>query len=202
VDQQLAALADQRAALERERVVLLGRLRDGDTGAEQAVPPVPGATPAAVPAPGAAPPAVPAPRHETSPQQVQNTLLTLGAILLAGAGIVFTAVTYRHLGVVGRAAVLLTLTAAAGWAPVLLLRRGLSASAESVAAVAVVLSVLDGYALRRAGLGDAVGCRAARPAAPALPPRPARERPGDRLRRARRAGGRRRGSCRPGAAAS
>jgi hypothetical protein len=149
VDQQLAGLADQRAALERERVVLLGRLRDGDTGAEQAVPQLPAPVPAAVPAP----------RHETSPQQVQNTLLTLGAILLAGAGIVFTAVTYRHLGVVGRAVVLLTLTAAAGWAPVLLLRRGLSASAESVAAVAVVLSLLDGYALRRAGVGDAVDSR-------------------------------------------
>jgi len=154
LDQQLAAMAAQRAALERERVVLLGRLRDGETGDEQ---PTPTGAPASWA--GSSPTVMPAPRHETSPQQVQNTLLTLGAILLAGAGIVFTAVTYRHLGVVGRAAVLLTLTAAAGWAPVALLRRGLSASAESVAAVAVVLALLDGYALRRAGVADGVDSR-------------------------------------------
>ena len=154
LDQQLAAVAAQRAALERERVVLLGRLRDGETGDEQ---PTPTGAPASWA--GSSPTVMPAPRHETSPQQVQNTLLTLGAILLAGAGIVFTAVTYRHLGVVGRAAVLLTLTAAAGWAPVALLRRGLSASAESVAAVAVVLALLDGYALRRAGVADGVDSR-------------------------------------------
>jgi hypothetical protein len=87
---------------------------------------------------------------------VQNTLLTLGAVLLAGAGVVFAAVTYRHLGVVGRALVLLALTAVAAGAPAGLLRRGLTASAEAVAGVAVVLAVLDVYALRRAGLGDDV----------------------------------------------
>jgi len=146
VDHQLLTLAQQRSALEAERASLLDRLRAGETG-----PPV--APPVLLPQPAwsEAPP-----RKESSPQQVQNTLLTLGAVLLAGAGIVFTAVTYRHLGVVGRAMVLLTLTAAAGWAPTLLLRRGLTASAESVAAVGVVLSLLDAYALRRAGLGDDV----------------------------------------------
>src|SRR5207302_5106445 len=56
-------------------------------------------------------PARPA-RVETSPQQVQNTLLTLGALLLGAAGVVFTAVTYSHVGVVGRALILLALTAA------------------------------------------------------------------------------------------
>src|SRR5439155_2919216 len=92
----------------------------------------------------------------SSPAQVQNTLLTLGALLLAGAGIVFTAVTYQHLGVVGRAAMLLALTAAALLAPTRLLPRGLTASAESVAAVGVVLALLDVYALRRAGIGKEV----------------------------------------------
>jgi hypothetical protein len=144
VDQQLLLLAQQQQDLEAGREELLARLRAGETA-----PPVAAAPPATW---GAAP----APRHETSPQQVQNTLLTLGAILLAGAGIVFTAVTYRHLGVAGRAAVLLLLTAVAGWAPTVLLRRGLTASAESVAAVAVVLALLDAYALRRAGVGDGV----------------------------------------------
>jgi hypothetical protein len=146
VDQQLQAMRQGQRALEAERVSLLDRLRSGETVAAPVLTPPPAW-------PGAA---VPLQRKESSPQQVQNTLLTLGAILLAGAGIVFTAVTYRHLGVVGRALVLLTLTAAAAWAPTRLLPRGLTASAESVAAVAVVLAVLDAYALRRAGIGDAL----------------------------------------------
>ncbi len=148
VDQQLLTLSQQQQSLEQTRVELLARLRAGES------------EPAPVLAPnqawaGSAPTVLPQ-RHETSPQQVQNTLLTLGALLLAGAGIVFTAVTYNHLGVVGRALILLVLTTAAGWAPVALLRRGLTASAESVAAVAVVLSLLDAFALRRAGLGQDV----------------------------------------------
>lgn len=143
----------QRQALEAERADLLARLRAGESGDEDApLAPLPPAAPAwAEPAARPLPP-----RQETSPKQVQNTLLTLGAVLLAGAGIVFTAVTYEHLGVVGRATVLLALTALAAWAPVTLLRRGLTASAESVAAVAVVLSLLDAYALRRAGVAAGV----------------------------------------------
>ncbi|HUR52365.1 MAG TPA: zinc ribbon domain-containing protein, partial [Mycobacteriales bacterium] len=145
VDQQLAALRKQGSALEAERADLMARLRAGDVGTPAPV----------VQAPAAPWPAAPA-RKESSPQQVQNTLLTLGAILLAGAGIVFAAVTYRHLGVAGRAAVLLALTAAAAWAPTRLLPRGLTASAEAVAAVAVVLCVLDLYALRKAGVAEDV----------------------------------------------
>ena len=155
VDQQVAAATQQLSALEAERTSLLQRLRSGETAA----PPV-AAPPASWPAPTApwpaAAPSSAAPRKESSPAQVQNTLLTLGALLLAGAGIVFAAVTYRHLGVVGRAAILLTLTAAALWAPTRLLPRKLTASAESVAAVGVVLALLDVYALRRAGIGEEI----------------------------------------------
>ena len=89
---------------------------------------------------------------EASPRQVQNVLLSLGALLLAGAGVVFTAVTYRHLGVLGRAVILLALTAAAGYAPVRLRARGLDASAEAVGVVALALAGLDAVALRRAGV--------------------------------------------------
>ncbi|MCU1592675.1 MAG: hypothetical protein JWO12_67, partial [Frankiales bacterium] len=85
---------------------------------------------------------------------MQNTLLGLGALLLALAGLVFAAVTYRHLGAGGRAAVLVGLTVLAAAVPAPLAGRGLTASAEAVAVVALVLSALDAWALRRAGLGE------------------------------------------------
>jgi len=85
---------------------------------------------------------------------VQNTLLGLGALLLAVAGIVFAAVTYRHLGPVGRLLILLVMTAIAAGAPMALAKRGLTASAEAVGAVAVVLAAVDAWALRQAGVGD------------------------------------------------
>lgn len=147
VDQRLAAVAAESAALRDERVRLLALLRSGQTAAVPA-----GAT--YFPPPGTFPPAGAAPRKETSPQQVQNTLLGLGALLLALAGLVFAAVTYRHLGVVGRALVLLALTGIAAAVPAWLVRRGLTASAEAVTAVALVLSAVDAWAVRRAGLGD------------------------------------------------
>ncbi|HUR14182.1 MAG TPA: hypothetical protein VM097_06780 [Mycobacteriales bacterium] len=149
VDQQLALLAQQSHQLQDDRGRLLARLRAGETG------PAPVTAPASTSWAGSGPTVLP-PRHETSPQQVQNTLLTLGTILLAGAGIVFTAWAYRHLGDTGRASVLVALTAVAAAAPVTLLRRGLTATAESVAAVGVVLSLLTAYALRRAGLAEDV----------------------------------------------
>ena len=133
VDLRLQSLAGEHAALLGERLRLLTRLR-------------PAAAATALEAP--APPV----RRETSPRSVQNTLLALGALLLALAGTVFAAVTYSHLGVVGRALVLLALTAAAGTAPVHLQRRELTSSAEAVGGVAVVLSLLDAFALRKAGV--------------------------------------------------
>ena len=136
VDQELASLTGRQGKLLAERGGLLSLLRG------QPVPqPVPGRLQG--PAPIA---------REASPRQVQNALLSLGALLLAGAGVVFTAVTYRHLGVFGRAVVLLALTGAAGYAPVRLRACGLDASAEALGAVALALAVLDAVALRRAGV--------------------------------------------------
>ena len=136
VDQELASLDGRRGVLLAERGRLLNLLRR---------------QPAALPTPGRLQGPDPISR-DASPRQVQNALLSLGALLLAGAGVVFTAVTYRHLGVLGRALILLALTAAAGNAPVRLRARGLDASAEAVGAVALALAVLDAVALRRAGV--------------------------------------------------
>ena len=155
VDQRLVALGGERTSLLNERGHLLASLRSGDSPTVWPTPAAGsfGTTPTVLPA------RVPRPRRETTPAQVQNTLLTLGALLLALAGVVFAAVTYRHLGVVGRALVLLTLTGAAATAPVVLLRRRLTASAEALAGVALALGTLDAWALQRAGLAGGLDGR-------------------------------------------
>ena len=92
--------------------------------------------------------------REWTPQRVQNTLLGLGGLLLTVAGIVFAAVTYDRLGAGGRAAVLVALTLVAGLVVPRLIARGLGATAETVAAVALVLAALDAYGLRTLGLAE------------------------------------------------
>ncbi|MFD7445557.1 SCO7613 C-terminal domain-containing membrane protein [Streptomyces sp. NPDC059909] len=94
----------------------------------------------------------PRPAPDTSPPSAQNVLLTLGGILLTIAAIAFTLVSWGHMGIGGRSLVLGAVTVAALATPVLLLRRGLTSTAESVAALGLVLMVLDAYALRRAAL--------------------------------------------------
>ena len=155
VDQRLDALDGERTLLLSERGPLLAALRSGDSPTVWHTP----ASGSVGPTPTVLPARVTRPRKETTPAQVQNTLLTLGALLLALAGVVFAAVTYRHLGVVGRALVLLTLTGAAAAAPVVLLRRGLTASAEALAGVALALGTLDAWALQRAGLAGSLDDR-------------------------------------------
>ncbi|MGB8944496.1 MAG: hypothetical protein WCD21_30335, partial [Streptomyces sp.] len=77
----------------------------------------------------AATPAPPPPRQvrapEATPPNVQNALLTLGGILLTIAAVAFTLVSWGHLGIGGRSAVLAAVTLTALGVPVLLLRRKL-----------------------------------------------------------------------------
>ncbi|MEO3975228.1 hypothetical protein [Streptomyces sp. CAU 1734] len=87
----------------------------------------------------------------------QNVLLALGGLLLAVAAIAFTLVGWGRLGIAGRSAVLGTVTLAALAAPVLLLRRGLTSTAEALGALGLVLLVLDAYALHRVALPGAHG---------------------------------------------
>ncbi|MFE6977427.1 SCO7613 C-terminal domain-containing membrane protein [Streptomyces sp. NPDC057682] len=149
LDRELARLDLRRAQLLTRRAWLVSIL--------QAPRPV-AAPPVAAPVAGSfgppfAPPAAPA-RPADGGNGAQNLLLTLGGLLLTVAAIAFTLVSWGHMGIGGRSAVLATVTAAALAAPALLLRRGLTSTAESLGALAAVLMVLDAYALHRVALAD------------------------------------------------
>ena len=96
--------------------------------------------------PAPLPPAATAAAPEASVRTVQNLLFILGGLLLGTAAIVFTAVAWATFGVGGRAVILAVVTGLALAAPVLAVRRGLTATAETFAAVGLLLVVLDGYA--------------------------------------------------------
>lgn len=160
--------------LHRRRAALLTALRTG-----HAVPPSPPSTsaptaPAAAPvaatgqhvrtspppaawtatAPALATPqplfaAPPRPTAEWSQRRVQNTLLGLGVLLLAIAALIFTVVTWGSLDVVGRAAILLLVTAAVAGAAPAFKSRGLDATAEAFAALAIALLVIDAQGARQ-----------------------------------------------------
>ncbi|MFF4061211.1 SCO7613 C-terminal domain-containing membrane protein [Streptomyces sp. NPDC001668] len=90
------------------------------------------------------------PRPEASAPSVQNVLLVLGGVLLTVAAMVFTLVSWGHLGITGRSLVLGAVTVAALTAPLPLLKRGLRSTAESVAGLGLALTVLDAVALHGA----------------------------------------------------
>ncbi|MFD7082591.1 SCO7613 C-terminal domain-containing membrane protein [Streptomyces sp. NPDC059918] len=110
----------------------------------------------------------PARAKEASGPGAQNVLLTLGAVLLAVAALAFTLVSWASLGIAGRSAVLAVVTAAALGAPAPLLRRGLRSTAESVAAVGLLLTVLDAYAVYAVATPDTGGTAYAAGAAAVL----------------------------------
>ncbi|HEX8629404.1 MAG TPA: hypothetical protein VF755_14660, partial [Catenuloplanes sp.] len=95
---------------------------------------------------------------EASSRSVQNILLALGALLLGVAAIVFAAVTISNLDAIGSAAILAIATAIALSTAPPMARRGLTATAEAIAGVGLVLVPLVGYALHGVDLfgGDAV----------------------------------------------
>jgi hypothetical protein len=96
------------------------------------------------PAPIAAPAAVA--EKKVPAFAVQSVLFILGGLLLGTGAIVFTAVAWATFGITGRAAILAGVTVLALGAPVLALRRGLTGTAETFAAVGLLLVLLDGYA--------------------------------------------------------
>ncbi|MFD8964708.1 SCO7613 C-terminal domain-containing membrane protein [Streptomyces sp. NPDC059568] len=147
IDQELVRLDARRGQLLARRAYLLS-------------PPAQPVRPTAPSTPQASPQAFPS---SSPPPSAQNVLLMLGGVLLAIAAIAFTLVSWGHLGIGGRAAVLTGVTVLTLAVPVPLLRRGLRSTAEAVAALGLVLTVLDAYALYRVALPgtDGLGYTAA-----------------------------------------
>ena len=104
-----------------------------------------------------APPSPPAEIPETSPRSAQNTLLTLGGVLLGIAAVVVTGLFYTTSATGGRALVLAVATLLALSVPLLLTRRTLTATAETIAAFGLLLVLLDGYAAYNADLAGLRG---------------------------------------------
>jgi hypothetical protein len=155
--QVVSAYEDYRGAIARLEDVRLRRnavaARVAARAAAHTAPPPPPQPP--LPAPRPARPA----RPETSVRTVQNVLFILGGLLLGSAAIVFTAVAWASFGVVGRAAILAVTTVVVLAVPPLALRRRLAATAETFAALGLLLVLLDGYAawyVNLAGLATAL----------------------------------------------
>ncbi|MFI5914606.1 SCO7613 C-terminal domain-containing membrane protein [Dactylosporangium sp. NPDC051541] len=114
-------------------------------------------SPRIAPLDGPPPPRRPRPGEKTLPpgdqpeateSSMQASVLALGGLLLAGAAIVLTLDAFGSIGTAGRILSLTAITAIALALPLVLVRRGLSATAETVASVALLLVLLDGYVLR------------------------------------------------------
>ncbi|ALU92835.1 hypothetical protein WQO_05410 [Streptomyces globisporus C-1027] len=158
LDRELAELDARRAQLLTRRAWLLAALRPPAPTA------APGWNPSAWGAPPSGRPGAPAqpwgyvpPKQPSTPRGAQNVLLTLGGLLLTIAAIAFTLVSWGSMGIGGRSAVLALVTVGALAAPAVLLRRGLTATAEALAALALVLTLLDAYAVHAVAAPDTDG---------------------------------------------
>ncbi|MGW0505221.1 SCO7613 C-terminal domain-containing membrane protein [Micromonospora sp. NPDC003241] len=89
------------------------------------------------------------PEHppEASSREVQNIPLGLGALLLGVAAVVFAVVATSSMDAWSRLGILLLATVLMLLAPPVLVRRGLTSTAETIAAVGLLLVPLAGYAL-------------------------------------------------------
>lgn len=170
-----AASTDASAALDR-RLELIGRIRYETAAAAAAAAPaaIPAPEPVSVPVPAAAaapapttvaapPPAAPAapvpvPAASAAPAQprrhlgVQVILLIVGVSLLAVGAIFFLVYAFITFGLVWRSVIIAAVTVAAFVGASLLRRRRLAATAEAIAALAVVFVYLDAFAIRANGL--------------------------------------------------
>lgn len=154
LDRELVRLDARRTQLLHRRAWLLTVVRP-----PAAPPPFapPGARPPAAPSVWGPPPTGAPAASVSGARGAQNVLLVLGGLLLAVAAIAFTLLSWGEMGIAGRSAVLAAVTAGALAAPAALLRRGLSSTAEALAAPALVLTVLDAYALHAVALPGADG---------------------------------------------
>ncbi|MDQ0579808.1 SCO7613 C-terminal domain-containing membrane protein [Streptomyces rishiriensis] len=149
--EELRFLDNELRQLDARRAQLLARRAWLVTTLQQAAQPAPPVWPSRTAQAG------PAARPEATAPGVQNVLLLLGGVLLTVAAMVFTLVSWGHLGIAGRSLVLGAVTLAVLGSPVALLRRGLRSTAESVAGLGLALTVLDAYALREVVFTSADG---------------------------------------------
>ncbi|MFV2021232.1 SCO7613 C-terminal domain-containing membrane protein [Micromonospora sp. LOL_023] len=158
-DGQLRAAQTRRHQLV---VQLQAAVRANTAAAPRPVVPAFSPTPGPRPTPG---PAAQPVRAEASTRTVQNLLFVLGGLLLGTAAVVFTAVAWASVGAAGRAAILAGVTAVLLALPPLANWRGLRGTAETFAALGLLLVLLDGYAARYVDLFDVGDLPAARYAA-------------------------------------
>ena len=130
IDGELARLDHARARLVHRRMILLAELTS------QPAQPTPQPRPQPAPA---------SPRPELSGRAVARVLLVVGAVLVIIAAAAFTVANWSSIGPLGRSAILLGVTAAVLAAPWPVMRRGLTATAESVAAIGLALTTADAY---------------------------------------------------------
>lgn len=155
LDRELAQLDARRAQLLTRRAWLVSALQpqpQAPNGPRWSTPPVGHGW-----APGQAWGSVERTAKPSAPRSAQNVLLTLGGLLLTVAAVAFTLVSWGSMGIGGRSAVLALVTVAALAAPAVLLRRKLAATAEALAALALVLTLLDVYAVHAVAAPDADG---------------------------------------------
>jgi len=88
-------------------------------------------------------------RPELSGRAVARALLAVGAMLVVIAAAAFTVANWSTIGPLGRSAVLFAVTAAVLAVPWPLARRGLAATAESVAAIGLAFTIADAYLVGR-----------------------------------------------------
>ncbi len=146
IDSELGRVDAARARLIGRRAVLLGMLPATRRR------PAPGAAGAGVrfSAAGAAGAAGQASMQpEVSARVAARLLLAAGATLVVIAVIVFTVADWARIGPLGRCGILLAATALVLAAPRVLVRRGLNATAESVAAIGLALTIADAELARR-----------------------------------------------------
>ncbi|MEW2142970.1 hypothetical protein AB0869_09155, partial [Micromonospora vinacea] len=158
-------LAGRLSTVSRRRAELAAVVRAGLAASVVARPAsLVGPTPSIGPGPGVAADSRPG-AAETSTRTVQGLLFVLGGLLLGTAAVVFTAVAWAAVGVAGRALILAAFTALALGVPLLAVRRGLRGTAETFAAVGLLLVVLDGYAAWSVDLAGVTGWPGSRYAA-------------------------------------
>ena len=171
IDGELGRVDAARTRLISRRAVLLDELsalrREAPPGAEAAAAPrVAQAEPLAARAPAPEPIAGERPtstrgvprgrppglarRPEVSARTAARVLLAAGAALVVIAVIAFTVANWATIGALGRFGILLAATAIVLVLPPVLVRRALNATAESVAAIGLGLTVADAFLLGRA----------------------------------------------------